>query len=252
MPNLPNWSPSVWSIIGVLVMVVFAAFPVLLIAYGVVLGRAGRQGTIGLDVRRRGWSIFGLCLLAGAVYAAAAAFARTAASGVMDGLVAAAGAALLGALVLMGGFVRQPMRLLRFVTTALIADAVLLFACVCVTVPIANLSKQMMAYSNFNEAEVRAALARNPNDPAAHSSLAQIDMLRHDYTGEVAEYRQVLRVEPDNQDALLLLGGRLTRAGRIDEAKPLYQKLAAGSGPYAGNARRWLARYGQSSIPLTP
>ncbi|MDQ2799495.1 MAG: hypothetical protein M3Y13_07625 [Armatimonadota bacterium] len=100
-----------------------------------------------------------------------------------------------------------------------------------------------MAYSNPNEAEVRAALAKNPDDPAAHSSLAHIDENRRDRAGAMAQWRQVLRVEPDNVDALLVLGAELSHDGRIEEARPLFQRLAARHDDFSATARRWLARH---------
>lgn len=252
MPNLPNWSPSFLSAIAVLITVVYAAFPLVLIAYGVVLSLAGRRGQIEPATRRRGWIILGLCLAAGVVYLAAALLSLSGTSAAVIALVVVSGLVLLGATVQMGLFLRQPIRALRVVTGALLADTLLLFACLCVTVPLANRAKQIMAYNNFNEPEVRAALAKNPNDAAAHSSLAQIDMMRGNSASEVTEWRQVLRVEPDNENALFMLANRLVNMHQPGEARPLFQKLAAGDSDYAASARRWLARHRPSGTPLTP
>lgn len=101
------------------------------------------------------------------------------------------------------------------------------------------------AYSNPNETEVQADLRKNPNDAAAHSSLARIDHQHRNYFGEMAEWQEVQRVEPDNNDARLLLAHELTRAHRPDEARTLYQKLASGNGPYRDGAQKWLTRYGR-------
>ena len=87
-------------------------------------------------------------------------------------------------------------------------------------------------------------MLETPNDAAAHASLARIDSLHQNHAGAMAEWQQVLRVEPNNDDALLRLAHELIRAHRPDEARPLYQKLASGNGPYRDTARKWLAKHG--------
>ena len=247
MPNLPHVPMPVLTALGVGASVAFFAFPALLVTFGIFLARSKRQAQTMPAALRLGRFVLGVSG-ASLILMLVGGFSRLPVTEWMS-------VGLLGlSLVLCGWFLRESReRSLRAVTWTLFADIFVLVAFLPFGIWTANLAQNISAYNNLNETEVRAALAKDPNDAAAHSSLAGIDRERGDHAGEVAEYRQVLRVEPDNQDALLLLGGRLTRAGRIDEARPLYQKLAAGNGPYIGNARRWLARYGQSAPPnLTP
>ena len=246
MPNVPNVPMPVLTALGIGASIAFFMLPALLLAFGIFLTRSGRQVQMLPAVLRLGRLVLGaggvslLLMLVGG-------FSRLP-------IIEWVSVGLLGlSLVLCGWFLWESQgRPLRAVTWTLFADILVLVAFLPFGIWLANAALNISAYNNLNETEVRAALAKNPSDAAAHSSLAQIDRERGDHAGEVAEYRRVLRVEPDNQDALLLLGGRLTRAGRIDEARPLYQKLAADNGPYVDNARRWLARYGQSGTPLTP
>jgi tetratricopeptide (TPR) repeat protein len=132
----------------------------------------------------------------------------------------------------------------RAVAAALAVCLVLLAAFMPFNIYLAAEAQRIMAYNNPDEGAVRAALARNPDDTAAHSSLGHILSQRGDETAAMAEWRRVLRAEPDNTDALILLGGELTRAGRVGEARPLFQRLAARGGDIGAGARRWLAGHG--------
>lgn len=244
MPNLPNVSMPVLSALAIGASVAFFAFPALLLAFGIFLIRTNQQAqTLPLGLGRFVLGAGGASLLLVLV----GGISRLP-------IIEWASVGLLGlSLVLCGWFLRGSQgRPLRGVTWALFADILVLVAVLPFSIWVANLALNMSAYDNPNEVEVRAALAKNPDDAAAHSSLAQIDGRRGDEAGAIAEERQVLRVEPDNTDALILLGGRLTQTGRIDEARPVFQKLAARNDVYSDNARRWLARHGQSGTPLTP
>ena len=238
MPNLPNFPMPLLTAAAIAGTVAFFAFPVLMAVLVVFLIRANRRASRAMPPSR-----LPLWLLstgsAGLVLLVVGSFASLAAA-----LWVSVG--LLGtSLVLCGLFLRRRQeRPLQGITWALFADLLVLVVFLPFGIWIAVLTAHAAAYNNPNETEVRAALARNPDDAAAHSSLAQIDMLRHDYAGEMREWRQVLRVEPDNEDALLMLGGRLSQTGRVEEARPLYARLAARNGPYSVNARKWLARHG--------
>lgn len=217
----------------------FYAFPVLLLVFLFLLVRARRRGELAPPPALvAGWLLgvgtlgLTLSLLGGGarsivtVWVALAVFVVT--------------------LVLCGRLLRSPLtRPLRIVSWALFFDTLAVVAFMPFAVWIANEALRVSAYSNTDEAAARAALVKNPNDAAAHSSLGHIEMMRGDHVAEVAEWQQVLRVEPGNEDALFLLGARLAHDGRADEARPLYQKLAAGNGPYANSARHWLARQGR-------
>lgn len=246
MPNLPNVPMPVLSALGISATLAFVAFPVLLLAFAIFLTRSGRQAQTVPAALRLGRLVLGAGGASLILTGVGSFFRLPIIEWASVGLLALS-------LVLCGWFLREGQgRPLRGVSWALLTDIFILVIFLPFGIWLANLALKISAYNNFNEPEVRAVLAKNPSDAAAHSSLAQIDMMRGDHAGEVAEWRQVLRVEPGNENALLMLGGKLARTGRMSEARPLFQKLAAGSGPYADNARRWLARHGQSGTPLSP
>ena len=244
MPNLPNFSPALWAAIGLVAEVVMCAFPILVLVYSLLFARARRHQPLEEGTSRRGWIILGLCLAALVLSIGTSFVMRS--SGITSYLIYGIVEIMLLVTITQSLlFLRQPLtRPLRFGSGALLANTVLLVLLLPFSVWIAAVALRIGAYNNSNEAEVRAALTRNPNDPAAHSSLAQIDMMRGDHAGEMAEWREVLRVEPDNVDALLLLGGRLTQAGKVDEARPIFQRLAARHDQFSANAHKWLVRHG--------
>ena len=226
--------------------VVACAYPVLLLIFGVIMVRAGRRGELASPVfQASGW-LLGIGLVSLALYIFVGVYRLPSLGWVAIGF-------LLLSAVFCGLLLRNPLtRPQKRISWLLLFNTLFVAAFGSFALWVANAAMNISAYSNSNEAEVRAALTRNPDDAAAHSSLAQIDGRRGDETGAIAEERQVLRFEPNNIDALILLGGRLTQAGRIDEARPVFQKLAARNDAYSDNARRWLARHGQSGTPLTP
>lgn len=244
MPNMPNFSPATWSALGIILMTVMYAFPVLVLVYGLLLNLDTRRCTVEPAVRRRGQVVLGLCLVGVLLVFSSGLWLRQVGplAMVFYGLLEIL---LVCAVVLTARFLKQPLRRpLRLATGALLTGGVLLVFCWPMLIVVAGFAQKGAAYSNFNEAEVRAALQKNPNDPAAHSSLAQIEMLHRDHAGAMAEWRQVLLVEPDNEFALYMLGSELTRAHQPEQARPLYQKLASGSGTFQNSARKWLARHG--------
>lgn len=220
----------------------FVVFPFLLLTFGVLLMRAARRGEAGAGAVRVGGWLMGAGALSLALYLAGG-LSRL----FTLGWVAVALTVLAAALC--GVFLRRPStRPLRLVSWVLFGDTLLVaaflpFALWTATVAV-RMADRIAAYDNPNEPEVRAALVKNPNDAAAHSSLARIDSHRGDHAGEMAEWRQVLRVEPDNLDTLLLVGWRLTQEGKVDEARPLFQRLAARHDQFSASAREWLARHG--------
>ncbi len=244
MPNLPNFSVAEINAIGIIAATIMLAFPILVLVYGILLGLARRRPPLEERTARRGWIVLSLCL-------AAIGFAVGGSAVVREAEVA--GYVLYGVLelLLLTAFIqiillrRQPLgRPLRFGSGALLASSLLLVICVPFGIYLARISLEITAYSNFDEAEVRAVLAKNPRDPAAHSSLAQIESLRNDHAGAIVEWQQGLAAEPDNEMALFMLGSELTRAHQPEQARPLYQKLASGNGAFRDSAQKWLARHG--------
>ena len=223
--------------------VLFCTLPVLLLVFGALLFRARRRQEIsGSAIRGSRW-VFGVGLIALALGLSTTIQALPPLGVLSLGVASIAACAVSAASC--AALLSLPLgRALRGLAWGMLAVTALLVVCFPCALWLANSARRVAAYSNSNEKEVQAALAKNPNDAAAHSSLAHLDMMRGDHAGEMAEWRQVLRLEPDNNDALLLLGGRLAQAKRAEEARPLYERLAAGSGPYASTARRWLAEHG--------
>ena len=244
MPNLPNFSSGQWAAIGLVAEVIMCAFPVLVLVYGILFTRARQRQPLEEGTARRGRIILGLCLAALVVGISTGFLMRS--SSVTGYLVyGVVEIMLLAAAVQSALLLRQPLgRPLRFGSGALLTSTLLLVLLLPFTVWIATAGMQVVAYSNFNEGQVRAALQKNPNDPAAHSSLAQIDSLHRDHAGAITEWRQVLAVEPDNEMALYMLGSELTRAHQMEQARPLYQRLAVQNGTFSDSARRWLTRHG--------
>ncbi len=246
MPNLPDVPMPVLSALGIGATLAFVAFPALLLAFAIFLTRSGRQAQTVPAALRLGWFVLGAGGASLLLIVVGSFFRLPIIEWMSVGLLTLS-------LVLCGWFLRESQgRPLRGVSWALLADIFILVIFLPFGIWVANLALKISAYNNFNEPEVRAALAKNPNDAAAHSSLAQIDMMRGNSAGEVVEWRQVLRVEPGNENALFLLANRLVNMHQPGEARPLFQKLASGNGPYAASARRWLAKHGQSGTPLTP
>ena len=238
MPNMPNFPMPLLTAAAVAGTAAFFAFPVLMAVLVVFLIRANRRASRAMPLSRLPLWLLGTGS-AGLVLLVVGSFASLAAA-----LWVSVG--LLGtSLVLCGLFLRRRQeRPLQGITWALFADLLVLVVFLPFGIWIAVLTAHAAAYNNPNETEVRAAIARNPNDAAAHSSLAHIDMMRGDRAGDIAEWQQVLRVEPDNLDALLVLGGQLSQERRISEARPIFLRLAARDDKYSVNARKWLARHG--------
>lgn len=215
------------------------AFPLLILLFGLLAARAGRRGELTPDVRRVGIWVVCTGALSLVLYSVGAFSRQNAPAWAAVGLVVLTAA-------LCGWFLsRSPTRSLKIVSWALFFNTLFVAAFGVFALWIAGEALRVSAYSSTNEAEIRAALAKNPNDAAAHSSLGMIYSRRGDRMRSMAEWRQVLRVEPDNVDALLLVSADLSRAGRIDEARPLFQRLAARHDDFSANARRWLARHGR-------
>jgi len=215
------------------------AFPVLLLIFGVLFARATRRGEMDPTNRRVGVWLIGTGLLALTLYIVGSMTHLLALCWASVALVVLT--AVLGGLFLRGSL-RRP---LRAVSWVLLINTLIIAAFLPFAVWVAGAALRSVAEYNPNETQVRATLARNPNDAAAHASLARIDDQHRNYAGAIAEWREVLRVEPDNEDALFRLARELDRAHRSDEARSLYQKVASRNGPYHDRAQERLARYGR-------
>lgn len=214
------------------------AFLILLLIFGILFAWAARRGEIAPASQRVGVWLVGMGMLGVALYTVGGVTRLLVLCWVSVALIFFT--AVLGGLFLRGTLKRP----LRAVSWLLMIDTLVVAAFLPFSIWIAGVALRSVAYSNPNETEVRAALRKNPNDPAAHSSMARIDSQNHNFAGAMAEWREVLRVEPDNDDALFRLARELDRAHRSDEARPLYHKVASRNGPYRDRARKWLARHG--------
>jgi len=111
-----------------------------------------------------------------------------------------------------------------------------------------NLAKQarrITAYNNPNAPAMLRAVKANPNDAAAHSSLAHYYIARSaTHTPDaIHELREVARIEPQNYEAKYLLAYYLNRTGKKVEAVALYRELAKNGGEWSRGARTYLKKH---------
>ena len=67
-------------------------------------------------------------------------------------------------------------------------------------------------------AEYRQAIRLKPDDAEAHNNLGTILCDRkHDYEGAIAEFREAIRLKPDDAEAHHDLGAALTGQGKLDD-----------------------------------
>ena len=95
-------------------------------------------------------------------------------------------------------------------------------------------------------ADFEAALARNPTNARALSSLAMMAAESGDVKGALGRWRAAVAVDPGEYAKVLALGGLLLRQGRTTEARAYLELFAAGAPPsrYARElefVRSWLA-----------
>jgi tetratricopeptide (TPR) repeat protein len=73
-----------------------------------------------------------------------------------------------------------------------------------------------------------------PKDPEPHISAALLRERRQDFPGAETEYKQVLLLDPQSNEAAIGLANVYMKAGRIAEAEPLIRKLSASRPEDAG------------------
>ena len=132
------------------------AFPVLLLIFGVLLARAAKQSEIDPAIQRTGFWLMGTGLLGIALYAVGG-LTNLAALG-WAAVALAVFTAMLGVLFLRGSLNRP----LRAVSWVLLTDTLVVAAFLSFAIWIAGAALRAGADSNPNEAQVRAAIARNP------------------------------------------------------------------------------------------
>lgn len=93
---------------------------------------------------------------------------------------------------------------------------------------------------NKAESELLALAASLPPDPAAHLQAAQLFEQAQDYAGTLAQYKEVLRVDPGNPAALTGAGKAAYRSGDYAMAQR-YLRAAVNANPQDANARELLA-----------
>jgi tetratricopeptide (TPR) repeat protein len=90
------------------------------------------------------------------------------------------------------------------------------------------------------ESELMALATSLPPDPAAHLQAAQLFAQAQVYTGELAQCREVLHLEPENFTALVCAGQAAYRSGNYATAQP-YLEAAVKADPQDANSRQLLA-----------
>jgi tetratricopeptide (TPR) repeat protein len=93
------------------------------------------------------------------------------------------------------------------------------------------------------ESELMALATSLPPDPAAHLQAAQLFEPAHDYAGALAQYEEVLRVDPANPIALAGAGVAAYRSGKYATAQR-YLRTAVTANPQDANARELLMTTG--------
>ena len=74
-------------------------------------------------------------------------------------------------------------------------------------------------------AELRAAIDSDPTNPAWHFNLALTLEAMDDCAGAESAYRQALALDDEDVDVLNALGVCLTRLGRHDEGRELFERI---------------------------
>ncbi len=90
------------------------------------------------------------------------------------------------------------------------------------------------------ESELLALAASLPADPAAHLEAAQLFAQAQDNTGELAQCREALRLEPQNLPALACAGQAAYRAGNYSAAQR-YLQAAVNANPEDAGSRELLS-----------
>ena len=90
------------------------------------------------------------------------------------------------------------------------------------------------------ESELIALATSLPPNPAAHLKAAQLFEQAQDYAGAIAQYQEVLRVDPGNASALTGAGMAAYHSGNYSTAQR-YLRAAVNVSPQDANARELLA-----------
>ncbi|MEJ2007527.1 MAG: tetratricopeptide repeat protein [Acidobacteriota bacterium] len=73
-------------------------------------------------------------------------------------------------------------------------------------------------------AEIKQALAVNPNLPEAYTLRGRLDFIVSDVDGAEASFRKALKLDPNDYDALFYLGALLRIQGQLKQARPLLER----------------------------
>lgn len=112
-------------------------------------------------------------------------------------------------------------------------------------IQLAKAARQSAGYGSL-EANL-AAIRNNPNDSGAHRGLAEYYSLRHDYTKAAKELQEVVRIDPNDRYNAFILGATLSRAGRKDEARTVFKKLAEQDDSWGKAAKKRLRKMDSTS-----
>jgi hypothetical protein len=101
-----------------------------------------------------------------------------------------------------------------------------------------------------NEAQIQAALARNPDDVDARLALAHLYLFRQDWTGVLNQTARVLERAPGHPQALVYQAVGFARMGRMQDAQAAISNLSKRFPDRAAELRRLLAGLGnQEEVP---
>lgn len=108
-----------------------------------------------------------------------------------------------------------------------------------IMVRLGSLAVEATLYRTIPEAE--AAIKKDPNNVLAHERLGEM-LMSKDTSRAIEEYRTVLRLQPDNRQAMYFLGVLLRKTGKTDEAKILFQPLTGRDDEWGQRAEKELQK----------
>lgn len=241
---------ALMTTITVLGTALFFGVPVLLLAYAVVLIRLRRKRALPRPLLNVSARMMALWLAAIVLFCGAAVIRLP--RGYVAGWLAVGLMGLGSVAVLPLIRLRLGLPILPRLGWPLLICGLLLTVFAACDLHVAALAYTIGQYNNPNEAAVRAELSRNSNNAAARSSMAHIDISHGNYQDAAVQLQQLVKLEPDNEEAQFLLAHAQVRTGQRDAAGATLQRLAAQNDDWGRSARRMLTNLDHPQRRLMP
>ncbi|MGZ3712835.1 MAG: tetratricopeptide repeat protein, partial [Bdellovibrionota bacterium] len=109
----------------------------------------------------------------------------------------------------------------------------------------ARLAAELVKLGNFAEAKTlcEESLKLDPKYVDSYLLLAGIQVAAKEYEGALSTYRQALKIDPDNRDALLYFGVTLAEVGKVKDGVVALEKLVKLKDSNESNIDRAVAYY---------